>query len=350
MGQILGAGLTHYPPMITPDEDLAFPLAEALKSNPRVPEKMKDSRNWPEALRREWGDDQGLASAKQHRERLVQGFRKIRAEIDSFNPDFVLIWGDDQYENFREDIIPPFCVLAYDEMECKPFTNHDGSGQRNVWGEPADKVFSYRGHPAGARALVSELINSGIDMSYAYKPLHETGGLGHAFLNTLMYLDYDRQGFPYPIVPFAVNCYGSKVIRNRGGADEYEKEDDPPGPSPWRCMEVGAATVRALKGSPWRVAVVASSSWSHAFLTSRNHWLWPDIESDRARFEELRAADYSAWRKVTTPEIEAAGQQEMLNWMCLAGAMEELGRKPEVIDYIETYVHNSDKCLALFKP
>lgn len=31
---------------------------------------------------------------------------------------------------------------------------------------------------------------------------------------------------------------------------EYEKEDDPPGPSPKRCMEVGAATVRALKDSP----------------------------------------------------------------------------------------------------
>jgi hypothetical protein len=40
----------------------------------------------------------------------------------------------------------------------------------------------------------------------------------------------------------------------------------------------------------------------------------------------------------------------MLNWMCLAGAMEELGRKAEIIDYIETYVFNSEKCLALFKP
>jgi len=30
--------------------------------------------------------------------------------------------------------------------------------------------------------------------------------------------------------------------------------------------------------------------------------------------------------------------------------MEELGRKPEIVDDIETYVFNSDKCLALFKP
>ena len=115
-------------------------------------------------------------------------------------------------------------------------------------------------------------------------------------------------------------------------------------------MELGAATARALKQSPWRVALIASSSWSHAFLTSRNNYLWPDIDSDRARFEELRAGNYDAWRQVTTSKIEAAGQQELLNWMCLAGATEELGRKAQVVDYIETYAFNSNKCLALFKP
>jgi hypothetical protein len=30
--------------------------------------------------------------------------------------------------------------------------------------------------------------------------------------------------------------------------------------------------------------------------------------------------------------------------------MKELKRKPEIIDYIETYVFNSNKCMAVFKP
>ena len=47
-------------------------------------------------------------------------------------------------------------------------------------------------------------------MAYAYKPLHGDG-LGHAFANTLLFLDLDRQGFNYPVVPMAVNCYGSNV-------------------------------------------------------------------------------------------------------------------------------------------
>jgi len=348
MGEVLGIGLTHYPGLISPDEDRNYPLTRTLLSNRIAPEH-KDPSNWPEAMRNEYGDDQGVASSREHRERLVQGIRKQRAELDAFNPDFVLIWGDDQYENFKEDIIPPFCVLAYNEIECRPMTNHDGTPRRNVWDEPADKVFHYRGHPA-ARGLVSGLIDQGVDMAYSYKPLHERGGLGHAIINTLLFLDYDRKGFDYPVVPFLVNCYGSKVIRNRGGAVEYEKDDDPPGPSPKRCMEVGAATVRTLRDSPWRVALIASSSWSHAFLTQKHNLLWADMESDRARFEELKQGDYAAWRRVTTRQIEAAGQQEMLNWMCLVGAMEELNRKPEIIDYVETYVFNSDKCLAVFRP
>ena len=348
MGEILGIGMTHYPGLIAPDEDRGFPLARALRGN-SIPEEMKNPSNWPEAMRIEYGEDEGVAAAKVHRDRLVAGFRKQRAELDAFKPDVVIIWGDDQYENFREDIIPPFCILAYDQMDCTPMTGRDGSARRNVWNEPGDKVFSYKGHPA-AKALVSSLIDQGIDMPYAYKPLHEKGGLGHAIINTLLYLDYDRKGFEYPVIPFLVNCYGSKVIQNRGGATQYEDEPDPPGPSAKRCMEVGAATVRAFKDSPWRVALIASSSWSHGFLTEKNHFMWPDHESDRARFEELKDGDYDAWRRLSTPQIEAAGQQEMLNWMCLAGAMEELNRKPEILDYIETYVLNSQKCLALFKP
>ena len=181
MGDILGVGLTHYPSFIAPDEDRMFPLTRTLKMNDRIPPALKQPSSWPEPMRREYGDDQGIAAARRHRERLVSGFRKLRQ-------------------------------------------------------------------------------------------------------------------------------------------------------------------------SPWRGALIASSSWSHAFLTAKHHWLWPDMESDRARFEELRDGNYAAWRQVTVSQIEAAGQQELLNWMCLAGAMEALDRKPEIVDYVETYVFNSDKCLALFKP
>jgi len=352
MGEILGVGATHYPPGLVPDEYKPWPLARMLQHDKRIPAEMKDPANWPEEMRKEWGDDEGITSHKAHRERVLKAFQKIRDEIDAFNPDFILIWGDDQYENFKEDIIPPFCVLAYDEIEFQPFKRT--RGRPNIWGEPEDKVFRSPGHQEAGRYLVTGLINNGVDMAYAYKPLHEEG-LGHAFANTLLYLDQDRSGFNYPILPVAVNCYGSNVIRNKGGAitqkvNGVELPFDPPGPSPKRCMELGAATARVMKDSPYKVALVASSSWSHAFLTPKNNWLWPDLESDYARFEELRDGDYDAWKRISTDQIEDAGQQELLNWMCLAGAMQEMGRKPEILDYVETYVFNSNKCLALFSP
>jgi hypothetical protein len=257
------------------------------------------------------------------------------------------MWGDDQYENFKEDIIPPFCVLAYEQLNFKPFERL--RGRPNIWGEPADKVFSHPGHHKAGRFLARGLLEAGIDMAYAYKPLHQDG-LGHAFANTLLYLDLDRKGFSTPVVPVAVNCYGSSVIRYQGGFKEHSQEPDPPSPSPRRCFEMGQATARVLKESPWRVVIMASSSWSHAFLTEKNNWIYPDLEADRALLGHLRTGNYGAWRDTPLAQMEAAGQQEVLNWTCLAGAMEELHYKADILDWVETWTFNAPKCLAIFKP
>jgi hypothetical protein len=98
------------------------------------------------------------------------------------------------------------------------------------------------------------------------------------------------------------------------------------------------------------VALIASSSWSHAFLTPKNHLLYPDVAADRALYEKLRDGDYQAWRQTPLSALEESGQQEMLNWMCLAGAMAELGRRPQEAEFVQTYIFNSSKCFAFFKP
>ena len=346
MGEILGVGGTHYPPGLVPDEYKPWPLARMLETDQRIPEHMKDPANWPEPMRLEWGDDEGITSHKAHRARVFKAFRRIREEIDAFNPDFILIWGDDQYENFKEDIIPPFCVLAYDNIEFTPFKRT--RGRPNIWGEPEDKVFKFDGHQEAGRYLARGLLDEGVDMAYAYRPLHEEG-LGHAFSNTLLFLDNDREGFDYPVLPVAVNCYGSNVIRMRGGATEYSDVPDPPSPSPRRCFEVGQATARVIKNSPWRVVLMASSSWSHAFLTPKNHLLYPDLEADRALLEHLKSGEFEKWKEYPLSKIEESGQHEVLNWFCLVGAMSELGQKAEILDWAETWMFNAPKCLAVFK-
>jgi hypothetical protein len=350
MGEILGIGVTHYPGLIQPDRAMAGLLERTLNSD-QVPEEMKDPARWPEPMRREWADP--VAAAVEHRKRLVGGFRKIREALDAFNPDVVLIWGDDQYENFREDGVPSFCVFALDSIESRPYAR-GGWSKENFWGEPTDTVVHTKGHYAAASTLAAGLIKADYDVSYAYRMRYENG-LPHAFINTVLYLDYDRNGFPYPVVPFHVNCYGSSVIAKRGSTahltgDADPNLVDPPGPNPSRCFDVGGAVARILADSPWRVALVASSSWSHAFLTPKNHYLYPDVASDRARFDELASGKLTRWRELTTEQIEDAGQQEFLNWVCLGGAMHALGREPEIVDYVESWIFNSDKCFALFRP
>ena len=368
MGEILGLGLSHYPLLRSTDDNMASILRATLK-RPDVPEEWKDARNWPEAMRAEWGNDEGRTSAAVHRAEFVKHLRVLRQKLDEFKPDIVVMWGDDQYENFKEDIVPPFCVYAFEDVDMQPYASRRQSsarpggdtprlapaeGRNNAWGEPEDSVFHIKGNRAAAKYLAIGLLQEKVDVAYAYEPLHYEG-LSHAFLNGVLYLDYDRTGFDYPLLPMAVNCYGRRVLVNRGGlypvgrTEVPEGDLDPPGPSPERCMEVGAAVARVMRRSPWRTALVASSSWSHAFLVPKHFFIYPDVESDRRLYEALVAGDYDTWRCVTEPEVVDRGQQEVLNWWCLLGAMEELGHStPDYTGYVESYVMNSNKCFVLY--
>jgi len=351
MAEIMGLGMTHGPMLYMHDADMPMFLRRTL-SGKRVPERLKDPRNWPAEMRAEWAADEGIAAAGAHRERCHAASRTLRARLDAFNPDLVLIFGDDQYENFIEDIVPPFCIYILDEMLSRPFDRDAESTYplQNIWNEGPETQFRHRGHADAARHLANHLCGQGIHLPYAYR-LRYRRGLAHAFINTLMFLDLDRGGFDYPVLPFHVNCYGGALVRMRGGSvapSDVSNESDPPSPSAAACFDVGRAVARAFACSPWRVAMIASSSWSHAFLTPKNDWIFPDHDSDRDRLVELREGRVECWRDLETTQLEDAGQHELLNWITLAGAMTELGKRAEIIDYVETYVMNSNKCFAAF--
>jgi hypothetical protein len=97
---------------------------------------------------------------------------------------------------------------------------------------------------------------------------------------------------------------------------------------------------------PERIVIMASSSWSHAFLVPKNHWIWPDLPADKRHVDQLRAGEHAQWADITNDEIDDGGLQEFKNWICLAGAMED--RQADVVDYVETHIFASNKCFALF--
>jgi hypothetical protein len=354
MAEVLGLGLTHYPLLLGHDNTMANLLKSTLK-DPDIPADLKDPANWSETGQKEWSDDQGTVAAGGHRAKLREHLTRCREALDEFNPDVVLVWGDDQYENFREEVIPSFCILAYDDTVVDPFGVLKKLKIPNAWDLPDDQTFTMKGAPEFAKRLATDVINSGVDVAYSYEPRPGIN-FPHAFANTQIFLDYDHVGteFPYPIVPMAVNCYGEHVIARHGGiarfADINAGENlDPPGPTPLRCFQFGQAVANAIRDSDKRAALIASSSWSHAFLYDKGWHLRPDTESDVALYDALVAGDYEAWKKVTSREIVEAGQHEMLNWFCLLGAVSELGLTLQWSDLVTTEIFNSNKAFAIYK-
>lgn len=354
MAEILGLGLSHYPGPVAPPKYWSRMLSRGVEVGRIAPDLYADKARWPAPMRAEWGTDEGLAAAEMHRDRLLAGYRGLTAVLAAFKPDLVLIWGDDQFENFKRDCIPAFCVGIFDSVTSRPF---GGSAPvfkttENVWGLSPDAEMTIKGHRQAASALAQYLIEHEFDISYSLEVRHPSG-LAHSFNNTVLYLDHERhgQGFAYPVIPFHVNCYGGDLIRSSATmVSEGEDILSPPAPTPKRCFAIGAATARFFAQSPWRVAFIGSSSWSHGSLTKKNGRLFPDIAADNRRYEELQSGRFRTWGALTQNEIEDAGQHELLNWIALAGAMAELDRSALILDFVQTHLFNSSKCFAVFAP
>ena len=85
MAEILGLGLSHYPPFSGLDDAMADILRWTLE-DPDIPESAKDPANWPQLMRDEWGRDGGRSAAAGHREAMVAGFEKTRSALDAIDP------------------------------------------------------------------------------------------------------------------------------------------------------------------------------------------------------------------------------------------------------------------------
>ena len=162
--------------------------------------------------------------------------------------------------------------------------------------------------------------------------------------------------FQYPIVPFQINSYGSDVIRTRGRSRAFlfdsidlDGMPDPPAPSNKMCMDLGEKLAKIILESDYKVALIASASWSHASLSSNSENTIPDHDSDKKLLNSLLQGDYDYWRDLSRQTIENAGQHEILNWMPLIGAMSFLNKKPVLQDYVDTYLFQANKVFVSFE-
>ena len=301
-------------------------------------------------MRRRWGNDEGQTHARQHRDELVECMRWARQQLDDFNPDLVIVFGDDQYENFREDGVPAFQINCFESFEAKP-------GARQAQPQCLERGVGHgvplQANRRAAKHLVTRLIEEGFEVAYAYEPRHEA--MPHAILNTLLFLDWDRRGFDYPIVPFLTNCYGRHLspLRGRGVNNLAEI------PQRRTSIRLGrrrgaastwAALARILTPSPGASPSSASASWSTLSSAA--------VPATSIPTSKPTASTSTPWSPGTTSsgarprqDIEEHGHQETLNWLLMLGAMAELGgRKPQEARWVESWLTNANKVFAVFRP
>lgn len=305
MAEILGLGVSHGPIILTPPEDWH-------KGRERIHDRVPNYEK-PAQLLEELGRDNGLSQDKADHQRIVESFKVMHDRLHEWDPDVVMIIGDDQVENFREDNLPPFCLYTGSEVDGYPFQR---SARTNLWGSAPETKFTFNCPKVFSQDMRNYLIRDGFDMSSSASLKGWEWGLAHAIINPLVFLDPEGK---FPLLPLFVNCYG-----------EEAGPDYPPRPTPARCYQLGQGIRRFLDTRDERVAVVASSSWSHSFLAHKFQCREIDTETDRKYLEWVRNGEGSKLAQVAPEDLQQSGDHEILNWIIALGV---LGDRPaEIID------------------
>lgn len=310
---VLGIGTSHTPMLTLESVDWIHRAADDLKNQKlnqsdgtwisyddllaKVGERY-ESEVTPEALQR-------MA------DRCQSALDRLKKEIESVNPDVVIIIGDDQAELFGPDNLPVISIFYGDEV-----ITHDRWADESYppWarsmgqGYAMDAVHAFPGAPDLAKDIIRGMVDCGVDLATSSKVIDpHKAGFGHAFGFVVTRLLGDR---PTPIIPILLNTYYPPNV-----------------PTASRCHDMGRALRQAIEASPLdaRVAVIASGGLSHFIV---------DEELDRKVIEGFAPDSAHLLRELPRGALNS-GSSEILNWIMTAGAIDHLALR--WVDYFPVY-------------
>jgi hypothetical protein len=240
--------------------------------------------------------------------KLIQGgFARLKADLEAFEPDVLIMVGDDQDELYR-DQTPQFAIFTGEKFVS---VNRDGNdGFRNV----------YRNDSALANHLYRSCLDQAIDVvgirAFAGDEL-----ISHAHAQIMSYLDPK-----VPVIPLFVNAIHV------------------PAPSPARCYAFGQAIRVALAAwpSPLRVACYASGGLSHfsagfPYEAYTGPYQVGSIaeDVDRRIVGWLQAGRNAKLGELSSSDLLNNGLVELRQWVTLMGILGD--RKPAWIVYDAFY-------------
>src|SRR5581483_3856857 len=297
---VVGIATPHAPQLRLPLEGW-YALREKDETDRRI--------NYADLLKRAKPDmDSELADARlrERYDACQTSLKQLSQVLAEAVPDVLVVVGDDQHEQFHDELMPMFCVYRGESVAVtrRGHNARSGSGmwnaarldeiqeaiaeRLNVWGDhPCE--------PALAEHLIDRLRDDGFDIACSNQ-LKKEVGLGHAF--TFLY-EFMLPNGDVPMVPFMINTFFP-----------------PNQPTPARCYALGQRLREAIESweSDKRVAVVASGGLSHTIL---------DEEIDHATLDGVMEKDADALRNLPRERLNL-GTSEIRNWITVAGAMEPM--------------------------
>lgn len=352
MADILGLTVADFPFLRMKPVNMPWVLHGNLAWGWRDKPHLRDPGNWPTAMREEWGSDQdqGRTAAARIQQSQIEQFRKLRTALDEFKPDVILCLYRDVAETFDGEERPKFWIHSHEAAQVTPY-NLWTFFRDNYFEEDPDRSDIFHGHPAAAQHLAKALDTAGLAPRVVPTPIHPNG-LGHNAIATAVHLDWDRQEYATPIIPFGIDPFRLGRTRSEEGLSAWDKSRDDTPLSPQEAFDLGREIARAYRNSPWRVAIVAGVDWSHANDAGTDlERIHPDVEADSRRFAQWQAGEFTNWGdNWSFDEMEQHAQWELLVTIVLAGAMSELDSKVQYSHFQPTWVCNDNFVTTIFAP
>jgi hypothetical protein len=298
---VIGLGTSHSPQLSIRAKDWEY-LLKKDQTDPRLDYQALLKTAKP-GLERELTPEK----FRERDEACQKAIRTLGDALRASQADVVIIFGDDQQEQFHDDNMPMFAIYHGKTIPVVNDNKHRPAGwkdaERRGW---ADTMSQYETEQDLANHLIRSLVDAEFDVARCNQ-LREEIGVGHAF--SFLYRRL-LPGGALPMVPIMVNTY-------------YP----PNQPSPKRCYAFGQAVRKAIDSWPSerKVALMASGGLSHVVI---------DEEIDAMVIDGLKNKKPEVLFRLPRERLRG-GTSEILNWVALAGAMEN--RELEFFKYVTTY-------------
>lgn len=273
--------------------------------------------------------------------RTEAAFARLREVFVAAQPDVIVIFGDDQEEQFSLRNQPAFAVYVGEAFGGYRELSYQGvpggtPGQRQLLPKNPDTWVNVATRPNFARAVLTGMQSRGFDPTFMLALPDEVHGIGHAFMRPVSKLTAGR--FDVPVLPVMVNCFYA------------------PQPSAARCVQAARAIRSAIEQWPedLNVAVLGSGGLWHT-PGARDSYIDEDFDGEILRLLSLGDADamanyFDRWQPAESHRHLrcydsfsgdtgmsggiGSGVGETRNWIMAAAVADRPGT---VVDYVPVY-------------